>query len=89
VPAADLPCAIHHPSNICEYSEGHRKLHASCVTTPRTPECGWSFLFADELSDRPACKVIQTLRACLGGRVMERIEGARIPHYSILNSEGL
>jgi hypothetical protein len=25
----------------------------------------------------------------LGGRVMERIEGARIPHYSILNSEGL
>jgi hypothetical protein len=29
------------------------------------------------------------LRAYLGGRVMERIEGARISHYSILNSEGL
>jgi hypothetical protein len=26
---------------------------------------------------------------CLGVRVIERIGGVRIPHYSILNSEGL
>jgi hypothetical protein len=29
-----------------------------------------------------------SLRACLEARVMEGIEGARIPYYSILNSEG-
>jgi hypothetical protein len=28
------------------------------------------------------------LRACLESRVIEGIEGARIPYYSILNSEG-
>jgi hypothetical protein len=28
------------------------------------------------------------LRACLGSKVMGWIEGIRIPHYSILNSEG-
>jgi hypothetical protein len=28
-------------------------------------------------------------RACLGSKVMEWIEGARIPYYLILNSEGL
>jgi hypothetical protein len=29
------------------------------------------------------------LRACLGLKVMEWIEGVRIPYYLILNSEGL
>jgi hypothetical protein len=32
--------------------------------------------------------VVQTFRACLGQRVMEGIEGAIIPHYSKLSSEG-
>jgi hypothetical protein len=30
-----------------------------------------------------------TLRACLGSKVMEWIEGDRIPYYLILNSERL
>jgi hypothetical protein len=29
------------------------------------------------------------IRACLGSKVMEWIEGTRIPYYLILNSEGL
>jgi hypothetical protein len=29
----------------------------------------------------------QNLRVCLEARVMKRVEGARIPYYSILNSE--
>jgi hypothetical protein len=34
-------------------------------------------------------EVVRKLRACLGLKVMECIEGARIPYYLILNSEGL
>jgi hypothetical protein len=43
---------------------------------------------ADQMIDLAPAVISIPLRACLGGRVMERIEGARIPHYSILNSEG-
>jgi hypothetical protein len=32
--------------------------------------------------------VLALIRACLGSKVMEWIEGARIHHCSILNSEG-
>jgi hypothetical protein len=35
-----------------------------------------------------ACQWETSIRACLGQRVMEGIEGAIIPHYSKLSSRG-
>jgi hypothetical protein len=50
---------------------------------------GVQFRLSRKISSRHVYSPFQTLRACLGSKVMEWIEGARIPYYSILNSEGL